>query len=263
MIGSVRAGMVAVCAALACVAAPAARAAVTLTFATIDSAYSDVNIHIHHPWAERVSGARGDVLHIRVVDGPHGANFANVYQRVLDDEVQIGWALQPYMSAAFPLSEVAALPLVADSAQDASVALYRMWKAGALGAEYDKIQPLKLCTTSEAGVHLRQVPSSNNGFEGMKIVETGRIGADTIAALGGTPLARNLEDYRKTLADGSADGVLAGWPLFEPLGLHAVTKFHVEVALGGTPCMVFMAKKRYLALPADCAPCAGRPHPRA
>ncbi len=253
MIGSVRAGMAAAAAAaaVACAAVPTTQAAVTLTFATVDSPYADVNIHIHHPWAERVSAARGGFLHIRVVDGPRGADFADVYKRVLDDEVQIGWALQPYMSVPFPLSEVAALPLVASSAEDASVALYRLWKSGALDSEYRDIEPLKLCTTSEAGVHLREVPKSNDGFKGLRIIEAGRIGADTITALGGRPVTLQLAAYRKTLVDGGADGVLAGWPLLEPLGLHAVTKFHVEVALGGTPCMVFMAKKRYLALPAD------------
>jgi TRAP-type transport system periplasmic protein len=250
MTRSVRTGLVVAAAALACLAPPASAERVTLKFATVDSPYALVNIHIHHPWAERVSAAGKDVLRIEVVDGPKGADFANVYHRVLDDDVQIGWALQPYLSVAFPLTEVAALPLVADSAEDASVALYRLWKSGALDSEYGEIVPLKFCTTSQEGLHLRSVPSSNEGFAGLKIIQAGRIGGDTIAALGATPVSLGLAEYRPALVAGAADGVLAGWPILEPLGLNHVTTFHVEVALGGTPCMVFMARKRYLALPA-------------
>ncbi len=233
-------------------AAPTARAAdgnaVVLKFATVDTPYAEVNIHIHHPWAARVSEARGGALRIQVEDGAGTATFENVYQRVLDDQVQIGWALQP--PDKFPLTQVASLPLVAPTAQAASVALYRLWKSGALDSEYREIEPLKLCITSESGLHLRAVPSSNAGVAGLKIIEAGKIGGDTIAALGGTPVTLAIDRYRPALAQGSADGVLAGWPIFEPLELHAVTKFHVDVPLGGAPCMVFMAKKRYLALSA-------------
>ena len=248
MIGRFRAGLVVGAAALTWFASSASAELVTLKFATVDSPYALVNIHSHHPWSARVSAAKNDVLRIQVIDGPKGASFDTVYQRVLDDQVQIGWALLPYLSAKLPLTEVAALPLVADLARYASVALYRLWKSGALDSEYQDIVPLKLCTTSLAGLHLREVPRSNEGIAGLKIIEASRIGSDTVTALGATPVSLRLSEYGPALANAAADGVLAGWPIFEPLALHAVTSFHVEVALGGTPCMVFMAKKRYLAM---------------
>ena len=45
------------------------------------------------------------------------------------------------------------------------------------------------------------------------------------------------------------DAVLVQWTAFQPFKLQEVTFYHLETKLGGTTGMVFMAKKKYDALP--------------
>ena len=47
------------------------------------------------------------------------------------------------------------------------------------------------------------------------------------------------------------DGVIFPWTAMEVFKLPEVTTYQVDSSLGGAPGMVFMAKKKYLALPAD------------
>jgi TRAP-type transport system periplasmic protein len=44
---------------------------------------------------------------------------------------------------------------------------------------------------------------------------------------------------------------MIGWTAFQPFKLAEVTKFHIEMSLGGSPGMVFMGKKKYHALSGD------------
>jgi TRAP-type C4-dicarboxylate transport system substrate-binding protein len=87
-------------------------------------------------WAKRVNAQSAGTLRIEVKEIGPLANFGNAYSRVLDDVVQIGWAPHPLVGGKFPLSEVAGLPFMADDSEKAGVALWRLYKSGALDAEY-------------------------------------------------------------------------------------------------------------------------------
>ncbi|MGH6980130.1 MAG: hypothetical protein ACREFC_02890, partial [Stellaceae bacterium] len=52
------------------------------------------------------------------------------------------------------------------------------------------------------------------------------------------------------LQRGMADGVLFPWTAMEVFKIPEVAPYHLDMTLGGTPGVVFMAKKKYLALPA-------------
>jgi TRAP-type transport system periplasmic protein len=52
------------------------------------------------------------------------------------------------------------------------------------------------------------------------------------------------------LQRGGADGVNIQWTAFQPFKLGEVTHFHIEAQLGSAAAAIFMAKKRYEALPA-------------
>jgi TRAP-type C4-dicarboxylate transport system substrate-binding protein len=53
----------------------------------------------------------------------------------------------------------------------------------------------------------------------------------------------------QALQRGTIDGVVTGWSGFPPYKLQEVTSYHVDTTLGAVPCMFFMAKKKYNALP--------------
>jgi TRAP-type C4-dicarboxylate transport system substrate-binding protein len=68
--------------------------------------------------------------------------------------------------------------------------------------------------------------------------------------LGGSPSSLPLPDLYPGLQHGTVDGAVIAWTAFQPYKLAEVTSYHYEMRLGASTGMVFMAKKRYDALPA-------------
>ena len=203
------------------------------------------------PWAERMNAASNGTLHVEVRDGYSVANYGNVYERVMDDVVQIGWGMQGIIAGRFPLTEVATFPFEANNAEQASVALWRLYKAGAFGDEYKGVKPLVLGTYPMNGVHYTRKPASIDNFNGLKVRAASKPQAEWIERLGGAPISMPPEDLYQALQRGTIDATLQGWSTFGPIKLADVTNFHIDVAFGTSTIMLFMSQRKYDSLPAD------------
>lgn len=238
-------------AAIMIAAAPAAVRAegINLLFGTTLPAQVHLNMRVLHPWAERINEQGKGVVHIDVRDGSEIANLSNFYSRVQDDVIQISWGLQSAIGGKFPRTAVGGLPFEVEKAEVGSVALWRVYKSGLFDAEYDTVHPLYMITFPPSGIHYAKQPKTFDDLKGLKLATGSKVGADTIEHLGGTPLAMITSDYYTALQRGMVDAVLVQWTAFQPFKLQEVTFYHLETKLGGTTGMVFMAKKKYDALP--------------
>ncbi len=236
--------------ALALMAMPAAAQETTLIFATGNAPQAHLNLHFFHPWADKVNEQGKGILRIDVRDGTVLANGSNFYNRVLDDVVQISFGQPTQVSGKFPLSEGVALPQISDNSEFASIAYWRLYKSGLLDKEFDEVVPLFLCVFPPVGIHLAKAPRTLDPLEGLKLGVSSKLTSEATRRLGGTPLAMPLMDYYESVQRGAINGVVTAWAPFQPFRLIEVTTYHVEARLGGGPTMLFMAKKRYDALPA-------------
>jgi TRAP-type C4-dicarboxylate transport system substrate-binding protein len=200
-------------------------------------------------WAQKLANQSGGALKIDVRDGATLAHFGNVYERVQDDVVQIGWSIHQVVAGKFPLSEVAGLPFVEGGFRRASVALYRLHKSGMLDAEYKDVVPLVFSVFGQSQVHFARQPQSMDDLSGLKIGVTGRAPSQLVAALGGTPISMQPGEFYEALQRRTIDGAITSWAAFAPYKLHEVTTYHVETLLGQGTSMFFMARKKYDALP--------------
>ena len=238
-------------AAVFCFVAGAARAEeVNLLFGTTLPAQVHLNVRVLHPWAERINQQGKGIVHIDVRDGSEIANLGNFYSRVQDDVIQISWGLQSAIGGKFPRTAVGGLPFEVEKAEIGSVALWRVYKSGLFNAEYDTVQPLFMITFPPSGIHYAKPPKTLENLNGLKLATGSKVGADTIERLGGTPLSMVTSDYYTAVQRGMVDAVLVQWTAFQPFKLQDVTFYHLETKLGGATGMVFMAKKKYDALPA-------------
>lgn len=237
--------------ALGMAAAPAVKAdEVNLLFGTTLPAQVHLNMRVLHPWAEKINEQGKGIVHIDVRDGESIANLSNFYSRVQDDVIQISWGLQTAIGGKFPRTSVAGLPFEVEKAEIGSVALWRLYKSGLLDAEYDTVQPLYMITFPPSGVHYAKQPKTLENLKGLKIATGSKVTADAIERLGGTPLSMVTSEYYTAVQRGMVDAVLVQWTAFQPFKLQDVTFYHLETKLGGAAGMVFMAKKKYDALPA-------------
>jgi TRAP-type C4-dicarboxylate transport system substrate-binding protein len=215
-----------------------------LLFTSLSPAGSSNSVFFN-AWAKRVNEQSNGALQIEVRDGVTLANYANVYDRVQDDVVQIGWAIHQVIAGKFPLSEVGGLPFVSAGGTEASIALWRMNKAGLFAAEYQDVVPLVFVVFGPSQLHYAKVPRSTEDLANLKIGVQGRVQSQLIGQLSGTPISMQPGDMYEALQRGTVDASIISWSGFAPYKLQEVTSFHIEVPLGQSTSMFFMSRKRY------------------
>lgn len=234
---------------LAALMAPAQADEIHLKFATLSAPNTPMNDRMMHPWAEAVNQDGKGIIQLDIVDGYAIANFGNVYDRVLNDVVQVAWALQPPIGGKFLLSSVAGLPFVDRTSADASAALWDLYESGLVDKEYADIQPLMLAGLPQSTVQFTKPIKSIADLSGHKIAVADKSQADIVAALGGAPQSLEITEVYEALQRGTVDGASFGPAAFPPFKFNEVTSVHVEIPFGTSTGMVFMSKKTWESLP--------------
>jgi TRAP-type transport system periplasmic protein len=223
----------------------------TLIFATDGPTGTHVAVRVFHPWAEHINEIGKGVLHLEVRDGMSIVNPTNFYDRVQNDVAQIAWGSLGNLTGTFPHAEFSMLPFQAEKSVDASVAFWRLYKKGQLDPDFKDVVPLMMTVYPQADVHLAKPPKAPlDTLEGLRLMVVAKVSAQSIAALGGSPSSLPLPELYPGLQHGTVDGAVIAWTAFQPYKLAEVTSYHYEMRLGASTGMVFMAKKRYDALPA-------------
>jgi TRAP-type transport system periplasmic protein len=83
----------------------------------------------------------------------------------------------------------------------------------------------------------------------LRVAVATKNGGEIVTRLGGAPQSIQLIDLYAALQRGGADGVMINWPSFPPFKLNEVTSYHLQAPFGGSATMIFMAKKKWDALP--------------
>jgi TRAP-type transport system periplasmic protein len=200
------------------------------------------------PWVDEVNTKAAGLIHIDLREGMGLANFENVYERVLDDVIQIGWGLPNAVAGKFPLSEVPAVPFLVKSSEVGSVAFWRLYKSGDLDSEYNQIVPLMLGMLGPGNLHLAAL-SPLKDLSGLKLLVAGRMQSATVSALGGTPISIPLTDMYPAIQRKTVDGVVTGWASVRDFKLNEVAPYTVDVNLGDSVSFLFMSKKKFASLP--------------
>lgn len=227
---------------------PAAAQEVKLIFATVNPAGSVINDQSFVPWAARINAQGQGVVQVDIREGSTLANYGNVYNRVLDDVIQIGRGLPDVIAGRFPLSGVAGLPFLTNSAEVGSVAMWRLYKSGVLDKEYADIMPLMMVMLSQSGFHLKVEPKKGADLGGLKLFAGSRLDGDKIARLGAAPLSLQLGDMYEGLQRGTIDGAFIGWTGVERFKLAEVTSYDIDEPLGSAAAFVFMSRKKFESL---------------
>lgn len=203
------------------------------------------------PWSKKVSAESGGAIKVEVKAGRTLVSPFNVYERVQADVAQIGWGVQSFMKGRFKRSSVTALPFETATAEEASVALWRLYAKGVTTVEYKDVKPLALIVFPPSALHSKDKPiKSLDDVKGMKIAVGDRVSAGVLRSFGGAPISLRLPEMYQGLNRGTVSGVWMVWTAFMPFKLFEVTKHHYDVPLGAGTGMVFMSKKGYAKLPA-------------
>lgn len=203
------------------------------------------------PWSKKVSAESGGEINVEVKAGRALVSPFNVYERVQADVAQIGWGVQSLMKGRFKRSTVTAIPFEANTSEEASLALWRLYEKGVTTSEYHEVKPLAIIVFPPSTLHSKDKPiKSLEDVKGMKIAVGDRVSSGVLQRIGGTPISLRLPEMYQGLNRGTVSGVWMVWTAFMPFKLFEVTKHHFDLPLGSGTAMVFMSKKGYDALPA-------------
>lgn len=200
-------------------------------------------------WAQKVSDQSGGTLKVEVRDGVSLATFANSYDRVVNDVVQIGWVQPAFVAGKFPLSEITNLPFMTDHDQSCSMSLWKYYKSSVMADELKDVVPIWTSCLSQTGVHLAKPLKSDTDLANLKFRVAGKVPSQIVERMGGTPVSMTAEQIYESLQRGTIDGTVTSWAAFEPYKLQEVAFYHVEVPIGSTPSMFVMSRKKYDSLP--------------
>src|SRR5262249_31889402 len=151
-------------------AAPLAAEPITLKLNSPAPPWSYVNKEVLSPWAEAVTAASDGTLQVQTFFGGTLGNFANTYDRVGDQVVDVGFILFAFASGKFKQQAVAALPFEAETSILSSVALWNLYQKGVTAGEFDAVRPLGLWTFPNAAIHSREPMRALDDFKGKKLI---------------------------------------------------------------------------------------------
>jgi TRAP-type C4-dicarboxylate transport system substrate-binding protein len=221
----------------------------TLIFSTTLPPMTAVVQKFLHPWAARINEAGKGAVRLDVRDGPGLANHQTFYDRTMNDVLQVGWGSQSQIAGKFVLTNIVTLPFEAADSEATSVALWRLYKTGQMDAEYADVVPFVFVTFPQTGLHMLKPPPTLDNLNGLKIAVVSKNAGEAVQRLGGAPISLSAPEFYEALNRKLADGGAISTNGANTFKLHELVTYHLDAPLGSTPAMLFMARKRFEALP--------------
>jgi TRAP-type C4-dicarboxylate transport system substrate-binding protein len=202
------------------------------------------------PWMKSVEEASGGTLKMQGYwGGSLGRNPRKQFDLVRDGIADIGLVLPGYTPGKFPDFGVLELPYLARSAEESSVALWRLFEMKLLRG-LDTTKTIGFFSTEPNMVHTKKPMKSLADLKGMKIRGAGPVYASTIKHFGAVPIGMPVTQLTESISRGVVDGTLLGWGGALIFRLSGVTGYHYVAPLGTTPALISMNKGKWNSLPA-------------
>jgi TRAP-type C4-dicarboxylate transport system substrate-binding protein len=244
-------------AAMAAVALPAWAQDVTLKVAHFLPAGAPTQQKVLQPWCEALKKDSAGRIACQFFPAMQlGGTPAQLVDQVKNGIADVVWTAPGYSTGRFPAIEAFELPFMVSDATSGSRALWKFYQQHAQ-QEFAAYKVLAFHVDGGQAVNTakREVKTLAD-WQGMKLRSSTRLGAKTLAALGGSPVAMPPAQVTEAIAKGVVDGALGAWEMVIPTKINEVAKFHSQPAAGqpyptATVLMVLMNKQKFDGLPAD------------
>jgi TRAP-type C4-dicarboxylate transport system substrate-binding protein len=197
------------------------------------------------PYAAAVENDAGGDLKIQAYwGGTLGRDPFKQYNLVTDGVFDIGFVQAEYSSGQFPDDWLFELPYLVRSAEEGSVAKWRMYKMGLLRG-YDDIKVIGVYTTSLLAIHTRKPLTAVSDLKGMKIRASGKSSLEYVKLIGAVPVALPITEVTEAVSRGTVDGLMTNWDALIVFRVHNVVEHHFGAPLGTVTFIIPMNKKSW------------------
>lgn len=197
-----------------------------------------------HAWAERLNKELTDTS-IQVLDSPTVASHGQMFDRIEQGVIDIGFELQSYYLGKFVKTAVSGLPNMFEDASAGSTALWELYESGEIADEYGGYVVLALFLYPNADLMTAKPITADDPVSGRKLAATSAARDQVSAALGASPVSIKIKDWYQAVQRGVIDGMVQSTSAVPPFSLQDVVKQVVKFPLGGNAGMIFMSKAKF------------------
>ncbi len=227
-----------------------ASAATELKLATFGPPNSFFYVEVVLPWAAAVSKASGGTIEIKHYGNGVLGSAGTMFDSVMSGAADIGWALQGTVPGKFVKSTIIELPFGYEKGEVGAVAFWKTYENGLIASDYKGVKlfgvtawPAAAIETKSAEIHKLE------DLKGLKLRVAGKLQADTVLALGATPVQVPVDQIFQSIDKGLIDGAWASSTAVLAFRLHEITKHFLDVPLNGAGAMLIMSQANFDKLP--------------
>lgn len=152
----------------------------------------------------------------------------------------------------FPASSIIEMPFLVEDAGSGSMALWDLYKEGALGNEYDNFKVLGLFVHNGGLIHTADRPVNTlDDLKGLRLRTPSPAVSAMLDQLGASPVGMPPAEIYENLHKGSLDGVVTTWDLVGAINVNEILKYHTDARAYVAGFHIVMNKKKYESLPDD------------
>lgn len=200
------------------------------------------------PYLEAVEAeTAGEVTFQQFPGGALGRNPAQQYDLLRTGVQDMTVILPSYSAAQFPDFGIFALPYLFDTAEEGSVAAWRMYEAGLMDTP-DDIHVITTFINGNSAIHTKDPIASPDDLKGMRIRAAGPDESAIVESLGAVPVGMGIGQIAESMDRGVVDGALSGWAAMRAFRFDELSHGHLQEPLGSRAFVLAMRKNVYDAL---------------
>lgn len=222
----------------------------TLRFSHFWPATSSINKEVFEPWAKKIEDESEGQLKVELYPSATLSKPGVTYESAVKGTVDIGSQAHGYTSGRFPLTQIAELPGLSNSATQMSCILQSLYEDGTIASEYEDSHILFMYGAGPGTLHTtKKLIKTPEDMKGMRIRRPSAVAGDIIESMGASPVGLPANDMYTSLQRGVVDGLSFPWEAVTTFKIDEVTKYHTNIPFYSSGLMVAMNKDTYNGLP--------------
>lgn len=230
---------------------------VTLKVSHFLPALSPVQQRVIQPWCDDMKEASNGRISCQIYPSMQlGGTPGQLFDQVRNGVADVVWTAPGYAAGRFPKIEAMELPFRVKDSLSGSLATWSFYNQYAQD-EFKDYKVLALHIGGGMGFFTAKKPVNTlEDLKGLKLRAAGRVAAQTMEALGITPVAMPPVQMTESIAKGVVDGALGALDLVNSARVDEVVDYYAGPADGlahpATAVLgLFMNQKKYQSLPDD------------
>jgi len=212
---------------------------------------SAMNTQALEPWIKKIEEESDGRIKIENFPGSTLSEASETYDAAVNGKIDIGLQLQGYSSGRFPLSQIAELPGMSNSASQMSCIMQSLYDDGTISNEYEDSHVLALYGLGPGVLHSSTVIEKPEDLRGMRIRRPSAVAGDILESMGAAPIGIPANDIYTSLQRGVIDGLSLQWDAVPVFRVNELVNNHTNIPLYSSGFVMNMNKAKYDSLPDD------------